>query len=115
MILEGVLVSGAAILVIVLQSASAMSARKQDQRTAKSLEDLTEALKDGFKAQSETLEVVRRIYDMHNHTDNDGVPLWFVPRSWAGTQEKIIEICQQISNSQVLLVQAIDRLEKRLR
>ena len=114
MIVEGV-VSGAAILVILMQAVSAMAARRQDQRTSEAIEELTQVMKDEAKSQSETLEICRRVYDMHNHMDDDGVPLWYVPRSWSNTQEKIIEICQQISNSQVLLVQAIDRLEQRLR
>ena len=115
MMIEGIMVSGAAILVIIMQAMSTMAARRQDQRTADAIEGMTQILKESHRSQSENLELSKRIYDMHNHMDEDGVPLWYIPRSWSGTQEKVIEICQQISNSQVLLVQAIDRLEKRLR
>ena len=114
MLVEGLVVSGAAVLVIVLQAVSTMNSRRQDALTAEALKEMDERLDIMQRALVQIKDTCDRTYEMHNHRDTDGVPLWFVPRSWAGTQSKIVDICQQISNTQVLLVQAIERMEQKM-
>jgi len=59
-------------------------------------------------------EALIKLLEMHCHYDSDGTPLWYVPRSWASLQEKIVEICQDIAKTQDLIANTMDRLERRL-
>lgn len=59
-------------------------------------------------------ERVVRLDDMHYKFDADGTPMWYVPRSWADTQEKIIERLESISQIELKMLGIIERIEKRL-
>lgn len=107
MITESLVVTGLAVLLLLIQMVNGMVARRNDKHTASELVKLRLEVEAGRSGTDQLLE-------MHRHFDQDGTPLWYVPRSWSGTQSHIVEICQQISNSQVLLVQAIERMEDRL-
>ena len=38
-----------------------------------------------------------RLDEMHDKCDQDGTPLWYVPRSWASTLEKIVDTQDRIA------------------
>jgi len=59
-------------------------------------------------------EMLQRLHDMHDRVDTDGTPLWYVPRSWSETQARIVDVCQQIDQSQRLIVETLQRIERRL-
>lgn len=40
------------------------------------------------------------LHSWHNKTDSDGLPLWFVPRSFTETQQEIVNILHEISSHQ---------------
>jgi hypothetical protein len=49
---------------------------------------------------------------LHAPKDTDGIPLWYVPRSWAGMQKEIAESCRQISHQQERIADTLSRMEK---
>lgn len=51
------------------------------------------------------------LYNMHDQRDTNGVPIWYVPRSWARTQEKMLECLREISRHQERTLGIIERLE----
>lgn len=58
--------------------------------------------------------MLKSLYDLHNHIDTDGVPLWYVPRSWATTQRDIVSELRILSEIQKKTLDIIERLERRL-
>lgn len=56
---------------------------------------------------------LKTLYDLHSHYDMDGVPLWYVPRSWAATQKDIVAELRILSEIQKKTLDIIERLEKR--
>lgn len=54
------------------------------------------------------------LHDLHARYDSDGVPLWYVPRSWAETQREITEKLEGITKLQVKMLDIIERLERRI-
>ncbi len=114
MVLEGLVVPAVAAIVIFMQAVNTMMSRRQDHRTAEAITKLDTRMVAMQNEMTRTKDVCDRTLEMHQHYDLDGTPLWFVPRSWEVSQGKIVEICQQISNTQVLIVQAIERMEKNI-
>jgi hypothetical protein len=57
---------------------------------------------------------LKDLHDMHSHRDKDGVPLWFVPRSWADTQKELVDRLQKITEIEFKILGIIERLERRL-
>ncbi len=57
--------------------------------------------------------VVDKIFDMHARFDEDGTPLWYVPRSWSSTQDQIVETLRDIAETQRRTVDILERLERR--
>ena len=109
-----IIVAAIAVLLLLMQTINSMVAKRNDSKTAKSIEELKEEVVKQRVGQRELKTTCDNLMEMHRHFDQDGTPLWYVPRSWSSTQSSIVEICQQISNTQVLLVQAMERLEKKL-
>lgn len=59
-------------------------------------------------------EQLRMLHELHNIKDTDGVPLWYVPRSWADTQKEIVNELRSITETQYKTLSLIERLEKKL-
>ena len=59
-------------------------------------------------------EKVLHLYDMHARFDADGTPMWYVPRSWAETQEKLADRLQDMQQTQLQVLSIIERLERRV-
>jgi len=65
---------------------------------------------------------LRELHQMHSRFDDDGVPVWYVPRSWITLQErmgetlnKIGESLRGISGNMQKSSEALERLEDRVR
>ena len=43
---------------------------------------------------------LQMLSDMHAKTDEDGMPVWYVPRSWGAMQEKMVETLRDIASNQ---------------
>jgi hypothetical protein len=52
--------------------------------------------------------------EMHSRFDSDGTPMWYVPRSWSETQEKISDRLFAVSQTQLQVLGIIERLERRM-
>jgi len=62
--------------------------------------------------QEEILELVRKTFDMHDVKDNNGLPLWYIPRDWADTQKDIATLVQKVSYSQESIANSLSELAK---
>ncbi len=72
------------------------------------------ASKDKDYLTTEQHMMLKALYDLHNHIDKDGVPLWYVPRSWADTQKEIVTELRMVTEIQKKTLDIIERLERRL-
>jgi len=59
-------------------------------------------------------EWLRELYRQHNKVDGDGIPLWYVPRSFIETQKEIVTILLNISSQMDKSTYVLDNLLKRL-
>lgn len=59
-------------------------------------------------------EKVTHLDEMHSRFDADGTPIWYVPRSWAETQEKINDRLYAMQQTQLQILGIIERLEGRV-
>jgi len=75
--------------------------------------DLRKAIEQQTTAIREIQSKTELLYKMHDVRDEDGSPLWYVPRSWSKTQREVVEICQSISATQHNIANALERLERR--
>jgi hypothetical protein len=55
-----------------------------------------------------------KLTDLHDRYDADGVPLWYVPRSWFDTQKEIVQTMNQIANTQESIVKILDKMETKI-
>lgn len=58
---------------------------------------------------------VDSLYEMHNKHDQDGIPIWYVPRSSVETQKEIVDRLYVVSQTQSKTLDIIERLENRLK
>jgi len=70
--------------------------------------------KDKNYLSDEQTLMLKTLYDLHTHYDMDGVPLWYVPRSWAETQKEVTDKLYSIAEAQNQTLSIIERLERRL-
>ena len=57
---------------------------------------------------------IKKLYDQHNKYDEDGKPLWYVPRSWQTTQIEISNNLRDVAESQHRVSDCMERLENKL-
>jgi len=122
--LTGVIIASVIILIKVLDYF--LEKAKKDSLTevkdslvqlANNINSLTSAITDQSKQIGEIKDVVYRsdstiaeLSKMHQHFDDNGLPLWFIPRDWQGTQTKIVELCGSITDTQKDLARALEAI-----
>lgn len=91
--------------------------RRNDSVLLEKFDALIALLNDKFSRSYDmaagTQTVVHKLWDMHNKVDDNGAPLWYMPRSWYASQEKIVNAMQQIANTQNNIAKTLDRMEQR--
>lgn len=79
-------------------------------RIENKIEKMEEKLGQKCFAEAER-DQLRALYDMHVRYDADGVPLWYVPRSWAETNKEIADKLRTVTELQFKTLGLIERLE----
>ena len=59
---------------------------------------------------SEEKRQLQALFDLHQRFDEDGVALWYVPRSWGDTQNAMANILKDILNTQEQIVKILDKM-----
>ena len=62
----------------------------------------------------ENKELNQKLWDLHNRFDEDGMPLWYVPRSWSKAQDKIMDACLEISQTQKSIASTLKAISKKM-
>ena len=57
---------------------------------------------------------LRTLHELHDKFDTDGTPIWYVPRSWADTQNNIVKAQRDIAENVRRSIECLERIEKRL-
>jgi len=78
------------------------------------LENLSKKNDDESKNIEEQHVWVQELYRQHNKVDADGIPLWYIPRSFIETQKEIVTILLNISSQMDKSTYVLDSLLKRL-
>jgi hypothetical protein len=61
---------------------------------------------------TEEHEALMELHKIHDNTDQDGIPLWYVPRSWQKTQEETLKVTQEIAYAQKETAKALEGVTK---
>lgn len=90
--------------------------KERDKEKALTKQDIEEVIKREIpRAFSEKqAEQLKALYEMHMKFDNDGTPIWYVPRSWAETNKDIVDKLYRIAETQNKTLAIIERLERRV-
>jgi len=57
-------------------------------------------------------EALMSLLNMHATKDQDGIPLWYVPRSWHKTQEEMLKVTREITFAQKETAKALEGVTK---
>ena len=67
---------------------------------------------NGFRKDlSDIRTKIDRLDDLHSPKDSDGVPLWYIPRSWGDTQKEIANCLIGVAENQRRTLEIIERIE----
>lgn len=81
------------------------------ETVVKSNEEDSEKIGEKIEEQHDWLRV---LYQQHSKVDADGIPLWYVPRSFIETQKEIVSILLNISSQMDKSTYVLDSLLKRI-
>lgn len=68
----------------------------------------------GKKANSMTPkehEALMRLDRLHNKDDKNGIPLWYVPRSWGDQQNEMMEMIRTGNSADKTIIKTLERIE----
>jgi len=80
----------------------------------KLLESLIKKTEENTKNIEKQQEWVKTLYQQHSKLDPDGIPLWYMPRSFIETQKEIVSILTSISSQMNKFIYILDNLLKGL-
>lgn len=87
--------------------------KKSELATAEDIKKIVqEAVKQSLLNEPQAGQL-RTLYEMHMKFDNDGTPIWYVPRSWAETNRDIVEKLYMVSETQNKTLALIERIDRR--
>lgn len=125
-----------AVILAVLKTIDYFARRKIDTRITDALKEVSTRLEklqeesqesslirkeivkilDNISKRGENIEdTVIRTLDMHEKFDSNGTPIWYVPRTWAETQKEIVNVCHEISMTQKMIANTLERIEGQTR
>jgi len=58
-------------------------------------------------------EWLRELYTQHQKFDENGTPIWYVPRSWDDTQQEIVKALTTVVGDQRRIAELLDKIEQR--
>jgi hypothetical protein len=59
-------------------------------------------------------EMIRALYDWHDKNDQDGVKLWYVPRSWYVVLRDVVDTTATVNTTQNQLISQLSKLADRI-
>ena len=71
-------------------------------------------IKDIHHENEEVREWIKELWEAHDRTDGDGIPLWYVPRSLVEMQKEVIQILQSISQHQAKINFVLESLVSKM-
>ena len=63
----------------------------------------------------EILERVRRLDELHAPKDSNGIPLWYMPRSWGEVQKEMAKLLASVAENQRRTTEIIERIDERIK
>lgn len=87
---------------------------KNHDKVIDALEDICQKINVQCGLNELQSQQLKELHDWHSPRDADGVPLWYVPRSWTATQQEIVNRIQRITEIEFKILSIIERLERRL-
>lgn len=57
---------------------------------------------------------LQSLHDMHSRYDDDGVPMWFVPRSWGETQKEVAKSLEKVVNINEQQTKILDKIIEKI-
>jgi len=107
------LAGGIAVILVLFKVFDYFTKKKLDTELLKIIEKV-------YKKMAEIEDQTKETFKLHNRYDEDGIPLWYFPRSYGETQSKVVAILQEISNtlraisdSQANITEILKELNKR--
>ena len=59
-------------------------------------------------------EKIIHLDDAHSRYDEDGIPLWYVPRGWADVQARMVDTLVKIDQNQRAIADTLKRIEEKV-
>jgi len=78
------------------------------------LESLSKKTEEESENLDEQHEWIHEMYRLHSKVDGDGIPLWYMPRSFIETQKEVVSILLNISSQMDKSTYVLDSMLKRL-
>jgi len=72
-----------------------LKAAKSKNGNGSKTPEAPQVCKDIKEMTIETLDKVKGLHSMHNKTDSDGLPVWYMPRSMVKAQQEIAKTQEQ--------------------
>lgn len=94
-----------------------IASHKQSVRTVEEDQQVIEMV-DLIRKTHLSMEKVRSttrwLREMHDIRDDDGLPLWYMPRAWIAKQEKVIDAVGEINHTLKDVAHVLEKLNDKL-
>jgi len=75
-----------------------------DRRSLRNLtKDIVGSFEDHVKESSEIKTLVKSLADAHSKVDDDGRPLWYMPRTMLDTQNELVKMSHTVAQTQKII------------
>lgn len=88
--------------------------KEQRDKTRDGVQFLVAEMPKLKEAVQKTGAATEKLWEVHDRRDDDGVPLWYVPRSLGQTLANAVEQIRQVSEIQRKTVEMLERMDRRL-
>jgi hypothetical protein len=84
------------------------------KRNNEMLNSITHKVSEESLLTNQEQEWLKNLHNLHDKTDKDGIPLWYVPRSFIDTQKEVIQILSNISKLQEKTTYVLESILKKI-
>ena len=109
--MNDVILIGFGCALAILKIIDYMVRRKMDGRVAAAIVNLKEDHEMDHAVLCDMNERGKKLWSMHDRYDEDGSPMWYIPRSWNQQNIEIAKILNQVVTTQLDIVKTLERME----
>ena len=111
---NGILILSLGIILAIVQFLYRVWDKKDNKQIIKAIADGVSSFDKHIERTKRTYGIVRDMQKQHDIRDDDGRPMWFMPKEIMETQRELVKLTSIVANTQREMIKLVEKIEAKI-